>query len=170
MLFCNRKVNFDHFCYGYCSACMFQSASFVFINTKSCSKIWLCLRNRGRLVREPAIRRFHDLRSFHQRLFTFAPFGDGRMSLAKVLLIILLFGNTGSYNQPSEADYTTREYLPAAHRMGELGVRTIQRRIQNTPRGPAKEPCPEQHAAYYVDFCINMSKNTALSVEKAMQR
>jgi len=92
------------------------------------------------------------------------------MSLAKVLLIILLFGNTGSYNQPSEADYTTREYLPAAHRMGELGVRTIQRRIQNTPRGPAKEPCPEQHAAYYVDFCINMSKNTALSVEKAMQR
>ena len=24
---------------------MFQSASFVFINTKSCSKIWLCLRN-----------------------------------------------------------------------------------------------------------------------------
>jgi starch-binding outer membrane protein, SusD/RagB family len=45
VLFCNRKVNFDHFCYGYCSACMFQSASFVFINTKSCSKIWLCLRN-----------------------------------------------------------------------------------------------------------------------------
>ena len=26
---------------------MFQSASFVFINTKSCSKIWLCLRNQG---------------------------------------------------------------------------------------------------------------------------
>ena len=25
-----------------------------------------------------AIRRFHDLRSFHQRLFTFAPFGDGK--------------------------------------------------------------------------------------------
>ena len=24
-----------------------------------------------------AIRRFHDLRSFHPRLFTFAPFGDG---------------------------------------------------------------------------------------------
>ena len=45
MLFCNRKVNYDHFCYGYCSTCMFQSASFVFINTKSCSKIWLCLRN-----------------------------------------------------------------------------------------------------------------------------
>lgn len=48
MLFCNRKVNFDHFCYGYCSACMFQSASFVFINTKSCSKIWLCLRNQDK--------------------------------------------------------------------------------------------------------------------------
>ena len=26
---------------------MFKNASFVFINTKSCSKIWLCLRNRG---------------------------------------------------------------------------------------------------------------------------
>ena len=26
---------------------MFQNASFVFINTKSCSKIWLCLRNQG---------------------------------------------------------------------------------------------------------------------------
>ena len=25
-----------------------------------------------------AIRRFHSLRSFHQRLFIFAPFGDGR--------------------------------------------------------------------------------------------
>ena len=50
MLFCNRKVNFDHFCYGYCSACMFQSASFVFINTKSCSKIWLCLRNQKETV------------------------------------------------------------------------------------------------------------------------
>ena len=24
------------------------------------------------------VRRFHSLRSFHQRLFTFAPFGDGR--------------------------------------------------------------------------------------------
>ena len=24
---------------------MFQNTSFVFINTKSCSKIWLCLRN-----------------------------------------------------------------------------------------------------------------------------
>ena len=47
-MFCNRKVNFDHFCYGYCSACMFQSASFVFINTKSCSKIWLCLRNQDK--------------------------------------------------------------------------------------------------------------------------
>lgn len=47
MLFCNRKIIFDHFCYRYCSACMFQNASFVFINTKSCSKIWLCLRNRN---------------------------------------------------------------------------------------------------------------------------
>ena len=45
MLFCNRKIIFDHFCYRYFSACMFQNASFVFINTKSCSKIWLCLRN-----------------------------------------------------------------------------------------------------------------------------
>ena len=47
MLFCNRKIIFDHFCYRYCSACMFQNTSFVFINTKNCSKIWLCLRNRG---------------------------------------------------------------------------------------------------------------------------
>ena len=46
MLFCNRKIIFDHFCYRYFSACMLQNASFVFINTKSCSKIWLCLRNR----------------------------------------------------------------------------------------------------------------------------
>ena len=45
MLFCNRKIIFDHFCYRYFSACMLQNASFVFINTKSCSKIWLCLRN-----------------------------------------------------------------------------------------------------------------------------
>lgn len=45
MLFCNRKIIFDHFCYRYFSACMFQNTSFVFINTKSCSKIWLCLRN-----------------------------------------------------------------------------------------------------------------------------
>ena len=30
------------------------------------------------------VRRFHDLRSFHPRLFTFAPFGDGRMLLAKL--------------------------------------------------------------------------------------
>ena len=89
-------------------------------------------------------RRSWNLRTTNRR--------DDRMSLAKVLLIILLFGNTGSYNQPSEADYTTREYLPAAHRMGELGVRTIQRRIQNTPRGPAKEPCLGQHAAYCVIF------------------
>ena len=45
VLFCNRKIIFDHFCYRYFSACMFQNASFVFINTKNCSKIWLCLRN-----------------------------------------------------------------------------------------------------------------------------
>ena len=32
------------------------------------------------------IRRLHSLRSFHQRLFTFAPFGDGRMLLAKLQL------------------------------------------------------------------------------------
>ena len=44
-MICNGKVNFDHFCYRYFSACMFQNASFIFINTKSCSKIWLCLRN-----------------------------------------------------------------------------------------------------------------------------
>ena len=45
-MICNRKIIFDHFCYRYFSACMFQNTSFVFINTKSCSKIWLCLRNR----------------------------------------------------------------------------------------------------------------------------
>ena len=28
--------------------------------------------------RVSTIRRFHSLRSFHQRLFTFAPFGDGK--------------------------------------------------------------------------------------------
>ena len=39
---------------------------------------------RGRLESVFAIRRFHSLRSFHLRLFTFAPFGDGRISLAKV--------------------------------------------------------------------------------------
>ena len=32
-----------------------------------------------------SIRRFHSLWSFHPRLFTFAPFGDGKMLLAKVL-------------------------------------------------------------------------------------
>ena len=46
MLICNRKIIFDHFCYRYFSACMLQNVSFIFINTKSCSKIWLCLRNR----------------------------------------------------------------------------------------------------------------------------
>ena len=39
---------------------------------------------RGRLESVSVIRRFHSLRSFHLRLFTFAPFGDGRMLLAKV--------------------------------------------------------------------------------------
>lgn len=72
MLFCNRKVNFDHFCYGYCSACMFQSASFVFINTKSCSKIWLCLRNRGRQFRMPYCFLFLPFPSFPS--FPFFPF------------------------------------------------------------------------------------------------
>ena len=52
MLICNRKVNYDHFCYRYFSACMFQNTSFVFINTKSCSKIWLCLRNQNDLLVE----------------------------------------------------------------------------------------------------------------------
>ena len=33
------------------------------------------------------VRRFHSLRSFHPRLFTFAPFGDGRMLLAKLQLM-----------------------------------------------------------------------------------
>ena len=42
---------------------------------------------RGRLESVFAIRRFHSLRSFHQRLFTFAPFGDGRMALAKLQLM-----------------------------------------------------------------------------------
>ena len=46
MLICNRKIIFDYFCYRYFSACMLQNASVIFINTKSCSKIWLCLRNR----------------------------------------------------------------------------------------------------------------------------
>ena len=52
MLICNRKIIFDHFCYRYFSACMFQNTSFVFINTKSCSKIWLCLRNQNDLLVE----------------------------------------------------------------------------------------------------------------------
>ena len=50
MLICNRKIIFDHFCYRYFSACMFQNTSFVFINTKSCSKIWLCLRNQQHVL------------------------------------------------------------------------------------------------------------------------
>ena len=65
MLFCNRKVNFDHFCYGYCSACMFQSASFVFINTKSCSKIWLCLRNQKSDTKDFSIPQIDDASKDH---------------------------------------------------------------------------------------------------------
>ena len=49
MLFCNRNIIFDHFCYRYFSACMLQNAYFIFINIKSCSKIWLCLRNQKAL-------------------------------------------------------------------------------------------------------------------------
>ena len=45
MLLCNRKIIFDYFCYRYCSASMLKNTSFVFINIKSYSKIWLCLRN-----------------------------------------------------------------------------------------------------------------------------
>ena len=47
-----------------------------------------------------AIRRFHSLRSFHPRLFTFAPFGDGRMPLAKDLLFcyfIAVFIKNGAF-------------------------------------------------------------------------
>ena len=40
----------------------------------------------GTIESMSAIRRFHSLRSFHPRLFTFAPFGDGRMLLAKLQL------------------------------------------------------------------------------------
>ena len=47
MLFCNRKIIFDYFCYRYCSASKLKNTSFVFINIKSCSKIWLCLRNQN---------------------------------------------------------------------------------------------------------------------------
>ena len=49
MLFCNRKIIFDYFCYRYCSASKLKNTSFVFINIKSCSKIWLCLRNQSQL-------------------------------------------------------------------------------------------------------------------------
>ena len=47
---------------------------------QSCS----CSPPSGTIESMSAIRRFHSLRSFHQRLFTFAPFGDGRMLLAKL--------------------------------------------------------------------------------------
>ena len=40
---------------------------------QSCS----CSPPSGTIESMSAIRRFHDLRSFHPRLFTFAPFGDG---------------------------------------------------------------------------------------------
>ena len=43
-----------------------------------------CSPPSGRLESVSAIRRFHSLRSFHPRLFTFAPFGDGRMPLTKL--------------------------------------------------------------------------------------
>ena len=49
---------------------------------QSCS----CSPPSGTIESMSAIRRFHSLRSFHQRLFTFAPFGDGRMRLAKLEL------------------------------------------------------------------------------------
>ena len=41
---------------------------------QSCS----CSPPSGTIESMSAIRRFHSLRSFHQRLFTFAPFGDGK--------------------------------------------------------------------------------------------
>ena len=44
---------------------------------QSCS----CSPPSGTIESMSAIRRFHSLRSFHQRLFTFAPFGDGRHEL-----------------------------------------------------------------------------------------
>ena len=47
---------------------------------QSCS----CSPPSGTVESLSAIRRFHSLRSFHPRLFTFAPFGDGRMLLAKL--------------------------------------------------------------------------------------
>ena len=52
MLFCNRKIIFDYFCYRYCSASKLKNTSFVFINIKSCSKIWLCLRNQNHGVED----------------------------------------------------------------------------------------------------------------------
>ena len=47
------------------------------------------------------IRRLHSLRSFHQRLFTFAPFGDGKMLLAKLQLnFIIIFYHSISFQHP----------------------------------------------------------------------
>ena len=49
---------------------------------QSCS----CSPPSGTVESMSVIRRFHDLRSFHPRLFIFAPFGDGRKLHAKLLL------------------------------------------------------------------------------------
>ena len=50
------------------------------------------------------IRRFHSLRSFHLRLFTFAPFGDGRMPLAKHELWTITC-NLGYYKEEKEPSF-----------------------------------------------------------------
>ena len=86
-MFCNRKVNFDHFCYGYCSAGMFQSALLYLLTQKAAQKFGYVLGIGDDKRVSVTIRRFHSLRSFHPRLFTFAPFGDGRMLLAKLQLM-----------------------------------------------------------------------------------
>ena len=49
---------------------------------QSCS----CSPPSGTIENMSAIRRFHSLRSFHPRLFTFAPFGDGRMLFCETLV------------------------------------------------------------------------------------
>ena len=57
------------------------------------------------------IRRFHSLRSFHPRLFTFAPFGDGRMLLAKLqkdntkILLPFLWHNKTIYPQKQKSGF-----------------------------------------------------------------
>ena len=51
--------------------------------------------------RRSTIRRLHSLRSFHQRLFTFAPFGDSKMLLAKLQLnFIIIFYHSISFQHP----------------------------------------------------------------------